>query len=343
MTKSPNLGNADNHFDELDRHILRLLQRDGRMPNIEIGRRVGVTEKTIRSRVARLSEKHGLRITANLSGARPTRMAFGIRTEPGQRRSVASRLAGHPGVDHIYMTTGAYDLLVLASFESDSGAFEFLTVSLEEGEGIRDVESCHLIQEAFAEAEPEPLTAPSVGVGDGTSMERFIVRSLRCGERQEVVDLAADMAMAEFGIDGVRVIMADPIGGPGHRHSGASRALEILSTSKSAIRGLSEQFLHDNGERVREMLSAGSYMLFALQTGQHLCIADAATDPMLEGLHAIYKAEGICSVVGLPLFHGMEVVGTISLYYRRPNAPSEEQLAILQAFADQVAKAGMRV
>src|ERR1700712_1361311 len=40
--------------DDVDREIIRLLQRDGRSSNTEIGRALGLTETTIRKRIARL-------------------------------------------------------------------------------------------------------------------------------------------------------------------------------------------------------------------------------------------------------------------------------------------------
>jgi predicted ArsR family transcriptional regulator len=42
--------------DEVDREIIRLLQRDGRTSNTDIARALEVTETTIRKRIARLIE-----------------------------------------------------------------------------------------------------------------------------------------------------------------------------------------------------------------------------------------------------------------------------------------------
>src|SRR5436309_7837643 len=40
--------------DQIDRAIIRVLQRDGRTSNTEIGRALGLTETTIRKRIGRL-------------------------------------------------------------------------------------------------------------------------------------------------------------------------------------------------------------------------------------------------------------------------------------------------
>ena len=51
-------------LDELDKRIIRLLQRNARVPNTEIGRALDVTETTIRNRVARLLDEKLIEIVA---------------------------------------------------------------------------------------------------------------------------------------------------------------------------------------------------------------------------------------------------------------------------------------
>src|SRR2546427_1212242 len=41
-------------YDDLDRQIIGLLQKDGRRPNTEIAQQLGVTETTVRKRIGRL-------------------------------------------------------------------------------------------------------------------------------------------------------------------------------------------------------------------------------------------------------------------------------------------------
>lgn len=51
-------------LDELDKRIIRLLQRNARVPNTEIGRALDVTETTIRNRVSRLLDEKLIEIVA---------------------------------------------------------------------------------------------------------------------------------------------------------------------------------------------------------------------------------------------------------------------------------------
>ena len=50
-------------MDELDQRIIGLLQIDGRIPNAQIARKLGVSEGTIRRRVGRLLQEDVIRIT----------------------------------------------------------------------------------------------------------------------------------------------------------------------------------------------------------------------------------------------------------------------------------------
>jgi Lrp/AsnC family transcriptional regulator, regulator for asnA, asnC and gidA len=55
---------ADGVLDELDKRIIRILQRNARVPNTEIGRALDVTETTIRNRVSRLLDEKLIEIVA---------------------------------------------------------------------------------------------------------------------------------------------------------------------------------------------------------------------------------------------------------------------------------------
>jgi len=93
-------------FDRLDRQIIELLQHDGRMPATTIGRRLGVSARTVRFRIGRLvdsglvvigawvdTDKAGLPITATAT----------VRAMPHLARGIAERLAEHEEVIYVSM------------------------------------------------------------------------------------------------------------------------------------------------------------------------------------------------------------------------------------------------
>jgi len=62
-------GHAVTGLDDIDREIIRLLQADGRAPNTAMARALGVTETTVRKRVARLLDERLIEIQAVPMGA----------------------------------------------------------------------------------------------------------------------------------------------------------------------------------------------------------------------------------------------------------------------------------
>lgn len=85
--------------DALDAAIVALLRDDGRLTNLEIARRLGSTESTIRRRLARLMQEEGFRIVGSLDGeGRQTQMVFFVHAQPGRQIEGAERLIAYPRV-----------------------------------------------------------------------------------------------------------------------------------------------------------------------------------------------------------------------------------------------------
>lgn len=109
-------GSASLLDDRLNREIIDLLQRDGRMAYSEIAQRLGVSEGTVRNRVGALKSSGSLRIVAitdpGVSEYR-TEAMVGLKIAPGHRpEDVAARLSVLDEVVYVVWVSGAYDLLI---------------------------------------------------------------------------------------------------------------------------------------------------------------------------------------------------------------------------------------
>jgi len=62
-------------FDETDKKIIKLLQRNGRMPNTEIAKQTGITETTVRYRLQRLIKEEYIEIAAIID---PVKLGNGV-------------------------------------------------------------------------------------------------------------------------------------------------------------------------------------------------------------------------------------------------------------------------
>ena len=62
-------------IDQTDCKIIELLQKDGRMPNTMIAKKLGISEATVRGRLNRLIEKEYVQIVAV---SNPLKLGFGV-------------------------------------------------------------------------------------------------------------------------------------------------------------------------------------------------------------------------------------------------------------------------
>lgn len=106
-------------LDELDKRIIRLLQRNARVPNTEIGRALDVTETTIRNRVSRLLDEGLIEIVAVVApkATEATVSAFLLLTlfPPGVD-GAAEQLRDRPEVRYLGVMIGRCQIMAEAFF-----------------------------------------------------------------------------------------------------------------------------------------------------------------------------------------------------------------------------------
>jgi GAF domain-containing protein len=95
----------------------------------------------------------------------------------------------------------------------------------------------------------------------------------------------------------------------------------------AAQKGLSKDYLHAGPMRARQLIQE-------ILKGGYLSIRDATTDPRLEN-HEAKKAEGIASLLVVPVRIYDRAVGVLSLYTGTPRDFSEDEIEFLMALAEQ--------
>ncbi|MFE2185569.1 AsnC family transcriptional regulator [Streptomyces sp. NPDC059455] len=280
-------------LDPLDQRIFGLLAENGRMSNLELAGHVGVSEKTVRQRIRRLTERDGMRIGATLArSAARSRLIVLVRAESGQRFAVAHRLSALPEVDEVHMTTGNWELVVMASFNSDSDALTFYVNHVERAAGIDDSRSTHIVETISSK------TGESAAV-----FEQFGVRASSAESLPELLDLVCDAATELLGADRVHVSADDSwLTGPDARSW----------TKSMRWRGLSSRYV----EEIR-MMGRDSALTVpnVVRHHQHLFVADAQTDPLFESISHLVASEGYHSWFGMPVRNGDTLRGTLCLYW----------------------------
>lgn len=330
--------------DDLDRAIVAALEGDGRLPSLEIARRVGVSEKTVRTRIARLMEQQGLRVVATLNGApRSTHMLFFIHAEAGMRFDLAARLRALDNTDHVYLTTGAFDIIIQASFASDAEALEFLVREIEGADGVRFAQSSHLIKEldeAPAAQSVPGSRAKRPRAEPGLDFQRFAIDAARAKTPGDLFAVACDAVLRTTGAD--RTLLATfgwvvPRGNNSQVTTAgrASHDHEVLPAEKYSS-GLSADYVAAAVSAISSRYPKG-LTVRVVETGLHVFVEDARTDLLFEHIRDEVRAEGFCSVLCLPILQSQTVMGSITLYFDQVRRPTDEEILVAQALVDQVA------
>lgn len=111
-------------LDRIDRGMIRLLQKDGRMPIATLAKEVGVSETTARTRLKRLVKNETIRVVAV---SNPIKLGFEIignlklNIDLKKKDAILGKLKAIEQLNYVALTTGGMDIDV-----------EFIARSLDE-------------------------------------------------------------------------------------------------------------------------------------------------------------------------------------------------------------------
>ena len=128
-------------IDQLDRMIVKLLQKDGRMLSSEIARQIGViTERAVRNRIRRLIEKGVIKIYAEVN---PKSLGYSViadinlEVEPSLVQEVAQKLAEFSCVAYVACSMGDKDVSIEVNARSNEELYQFVTEIIAKLPGIK--------------------------------------------------------------------------------------------------------------------------------------------------------------------------------------------------------------
>lgn len=130
--------------DDLDRSIIEALQIDGRASHAKMARDLGVSEGTVRRRLANLLSDRVIRIVAI---AEPEQLGYhtsafiGLQIDPSRVEAVATELASLSETEHVSITTGSYDIFMWVNLASSEALATFLHRKVGTIEGVRQTET----------------------------------------------------------------------------------------------------------------------------------------------------------------------------------------------------------
>ncbi len=129
-------------LDEIDKILIRELQRDGRASYAALGRAVGLSPAASRVRVQRLLRDRIIEIVAvtnPLALGFETMAMLGIEVD-GDVRKVADSIDPLPEVSYVVIAAGRYDLLVEIVCDRADDLFPFVNERIRSLDGVRRAE-----------------------------------------------------------------------------------------------------------------------------------------------------------------------------------------------------------
>lgn len=124
--------------------LIRILQKDGRVPFVEAAEKLGVAEGTVRRKYARLVESGVLKVAGVVE---PTAIGYGspaiigIKVMANQLDHVVEQLCALKRIRYVAATTGAYDVIVMAYLKDTAELYELISKRLTRIEGVASLET----------------------------------------------------------------------------------------------------------------------------------------------------------------------------------------------------------
>lgn len=132
-------------MDETDRKIIELLQQDGRLEDVEIARRVGISHDTVKRRRKKLEDAGYIKIQANIN---PRKLGYtnvfflGITLAPGKEvRRIAEKLASMKEFFFVALSLGPTHSIVAACIAREQTELNKLVEELRTWKEIEKIET----------------------------------------------------------------------------------------------------------------------------------------------------------------------------------------------------------
>jgi len=133
-----------NSVDEIDQRIIEALQQDGRRPFTKIAADMGISEASVRQRVAHLINTQVMQIVAITN---PVKLGFtmasmiGIRISGERLLEAAQEISAFDEVIYLILCAGSFDILAEVVCRDNDHFLKFLTEKLYKVQGVQQAET----------------------------------------------------------------------------------------------------------------------------------------------------------------------------------------------------------
>jgi len=128
----------------IDSKLITLLQKDGRQSATTLGNKLGIDAAQVRRRIRHLIQDGTIRIVAIVDIAKTGMRLIaitGLQVVPGKSGQVQRRLAESPNIRFVAGTTGRFDVVTWARFNSIEELSQFVEYELGSMDGVKGSET----------------------------------------------------------------------------------------------------------------------------------------------------------------------------------------------------------
>jgi len=131
-------------LDLVDRKMIALLQKNGRIATQSLAREVGISDVTARRKLRRLLSDGVVQIVAAVDPFQigyESPVIIGLKVDRGQLDEIAEKLCAHPSIRYVGAATGNSDLIIELVAASNHELAEFVLNYLSTISGILSTET----------------------------------------------------------------------------------------------------------------------------------------------------------------------------------------------------------
>lgn len=131
-------------MDLVDKELIKLLASDALQSRDLIAKKLGATPGTVRRRIRKLIDNNAIRVVAAIDPVQaglPLTVLIGFDVEVKKLESAVNSVAARPEVTWAGITTGRFDLMLMARLPSTDDLFQFIKELSEQVDGLRDSET----------------------------------------------------------------------------------------------------------------------------------------------------------------------------------------------------------
>ncbi|MBB5174583.1 Lrp/AsnC family transcriptional regulator [Texcoconibacillus texcoconensis] len=136
--------NEDFSIDQLDRQIVEILQKDGRISYTELSEQLDTTASTIRNRVQRLTDNNFIKVVGVVNPfltGMETVAFIGVKIDLPKYDDIVEALRKIPEVRFIAGASGGYDLFIQVITTNNMSLFQIIRQDISDIDGIASLET----------------------------------------------------------------------------------------------------------------------------------------------------------------------------------------------------------